>query len=130
MKLKWKEIYSVGNKDLDEDHKQIFEYISLLESNLYKRNSAIFDEILDKLSKYFLDHFTREEKYMSEMKFDNISEHILEHQYFTDYVKKMKEKSKDFVLLSNTIDFIKDWIIAHILGSDKEYEKFKLGSTK
>lgn len=39
LKLEWKNIYSVGNSQLDEDHKIIFNCINKIEDNLYNRDS-------------------------------------------------------------------------------------------
>lgn len=125
MKLEWKQIYSVDSEELDEDHKQIFVYINKIEENIYNRNSEFFNKILQDLKNYATVHFSKEENYMKSMGFPDVVEHILEHKLFTKKILELEDKSKDFVLLNNTIDFIKDWIIAHILGSDKEYQKFK-----
>jgi len=124
LKLEWKEIYSVENLELDEDHKKIFNCINKIEDNLYNRESKFFEEIIRDLKEYSLIHFEKEETYMRSIKFNKLEEHILEHKIFTQKILEIEEKSKDFVLLNNMLNFIKEWIIAHILGSDKEYQKF------
>ena len=124
LKLEWKEIYSVENLELDEDHKKIFSCINKIEDNLYNRESKFFEEIINDLKEYSLIHFEKEEAYMRSIQFDKVEEHILEHKIFTQKTLEIEEKSKDFVLLNNMLNFIKEWIIAHILGSDKEYQNF------
>ena len=124
LKLEWKEIYSVGNLELDEDHKKIFNCINKIEDNLYNRNSKFFEEIINELKEYSLIHFKKEEAHMRLIQFERIEEHILEHKIFTQKILEIEKKSLDFVLLNNISDFIKERIIAHILGSDKEYQKF------
>ena len=124
LKLEWKEIYSVNHLELDNDHKKIFDSINKIEDHLYNRDSNFFTEIINDLKTYSSVHFKREEDYMRSIQFNKIEEHILEHKLFTQKILEIEEKSKDFILLNNVLNFIKEWMIAHILGSDKEYQKF------
>ena len=128
MKIKWKEIYSVDEPSIDSDHKKLFQILEDISNCGYEDREEKMLEMFDQLAEYSRFHFSREENYMKSIRFPNLEVHKLEHMFFIEEVLKLKEKSKNFVLLNNTLDFLKEWIITHILGSDKEYQKHKTES--
>jgi len=68
-------------------------------------------------------HFDMEEEMQDANKYPEIMQHKIEHHEFIDKLTLLKRDSKkDNLLLSlKTIDYLKDWTINHILGSDKDF---------
>lgn len=126
MTFEWKEIYSVGIKEIDRDHKKIFDYINCLSNDSgYNKKKECFDDIIKGLKEYVEYHFSKEEKIMLKIRFPDFISHKSKHQIFIDKLSELENKSKDFVLVEGMNTFLKDWMIDHILGSDMEYAKFR-----
>jgi hemerythrin len=130
MVFEWKENFSVNNKDIDEQHKKLFEigqrlYDLISSSGDYDR----FDEImaiLDELSEYVKYHFEFEEKLMEECQYSNLAPHKMEHYFFMKKINKEKERDIDSSqkeTLLRLVKFVADWIMQHILKEDMAYKE-------
>jgi len=126
--LRWSDRYSVGNNDIDNDHRRLFEIINLLQEmqNTSDKESR-FAEVLSSLFDYSLYHFNREEEYMNQISFNEIEEHKREHK---KYIIKISTYNSDFFSSkrpdeATVIEFLTNWWTNHILKSDVKYELFK-----
>ncbi len=125
--LNWKEEYSVAIKELDQQHKKLFDLINLLyDSYIRKENDDVVEEILLDLKDYAFVHFRDEEKYFTEEKLlehDECQAHFSQHHYFISQINKFqsKYKSHDPSLQYEMILFLQEWITNHIMKSDKKY---------
>lgn len=123
----WKNEYSVNIAKIDSQHKKLFDYLNEINDALVnKKPKEELGKIIEKIVKYAVEHFKTEEHYFDMYKYPKASSHKLEHQAF---IKKVKEFQADYnngkVLLSlKIINFLKDWLTKHILGTDKAYSQF------
>lgn len=125
--LTWGENYRVNIKEMDEQHQKLFALISdyydaIAQKKTKEANAAILQGLLD----YTRYHFGDEEKLMLQNNFPGYQEQKAQHDIFLatiqDYQKRLNEGR---LLLSVEITgFVKDWLIQHILGKDKEYGPF------
>ena len=123
----WREEFSVNIAGIDQQHKKLFDYINEVhEAMRTKRTNEELGQILGKLTKYTEEHFRNEEKYFDQYDYPKAKMHIVEHQVFIDKVRDFKvDFKKGKLLLSLTIiNFLKDWLINHIKGTDKAYSAF------
>lgn len=126
--LRWSDRYSVGNNDIDNDHRRLFEIINLLQEMQYtSEKNGQFAEVLSSLFDYSLYHFNREEEYMNQISYDEIEAHKKEHK---KYIVKISTFNSDFFSVRRpeetaVIEFLKNWWTGHILQSDVKYELFK-----
>ncbi|MDP8208184.1 MAG: bacteriohemerythrin [Candidatus Electryonea clarkiae] len=121
--LSWKDEYSVGVPLFDEQHKKIFGFINDLGDAIsgYEEH-AVLRQVLYDLIMYTKVHFSDEEYNLYLYKYDDYEKHKEEHD-------KLAREVIDFALefcskpdLSvEVMGFLKDWILNHILKSDKEY---------
>ncbi|MDN3510141.1 MAG: bacteriohemerythrin [Candidatus Jettenia sp. CY-1] len=126
-KILWGEGFSVGVRDLDEQHKQIIIMVNtLIEMNDTKVDSEIISDTLTKMTRYATDHFNKEEQYMLEYNYPEYSLQKKQHQEF-------KRKTVDFcmeTMIHNTtvpiaiFTYLKSWWTNHILKDDMKYKKF------
>ncbi|MDW8094977.1 MAG: bacteriohemerythrin, partial [Caldimicrobium sp.] len=81
---------------------------------------------LDELVSYASYHFNTEEALMSKYGFPELANHKREHEAFKAKIKEfMDKKAKGEVTLSVEImTFLKDWLVKHIMGTDKKYGPF------
>jgi len=122
--LVWDSSYSVKVKEIDNQHKRLIDYINLLDASTRDDDpKEIISEIMKSLTVYTIEHFKTEEDYFSEFKYEKASEHIAEHQRLVkdldDYIKQFE--SNDDFNSDHFMSFLKDWLIDHIMGTDKEY---------
>lgn len=123
-KLEWDQKYSVGVSIIDDQHKQMFETINLLiESLVGVPKKEQIDEIINRLVAYKKFHFSTEEKYFDEFKYENKEEHIAKHGEFTTKLEQLiAESNGDSAILAfGLIDFLEDWLIDHLMTEDQKY---------
>lgn len=131
MALRWRNSFSLNVKDIDDQHKKLFEISSKL--NILAPVSSkinIEDEILKvikELKEYAIYHFKYEENLMKKFNYDGFEEHRIEHEDLVKKVLKFEQENLDFnkpETVVNMIDFITSWITAHILKTDMKYKDF------
>jgi hemerythrin-like metal-binding protein len=124
--LEWEDTYNIGVKEIDIQHRGLFDIISKLStSRNYKTEGKYFFATLNQFIDYTKIHFVTEERYMREAQYPKIVEHQQEHTEFMIEVMKLahdcEEKKPD--IEQKILDFLKDWYMTHILGTDRGYQK-------
>ncbi len=124
--LEWKDSYNIGVKEIDNQHRGLFDLISrLFTSRSYEPEGKYFFLTLSKFIDYAQMHFSTEERYMQEAHYSKFAEHQLEHELFIADISKLlldvENKKPD--IEKKTLNFLKDWYLTHILGKDRDLEK-------
>lgn len=123
-KLLWNEDYSVGVKEIDDQHKQLFGIVnSLIEIiNSIPKQDAI-SEVLKRLEDYKACHFCTEENYFEKFQFTGAKEHIHAHKCFTIEIMKIQFQNKDnpINLSFELVDYLEDWLVNHLMYMDQKY---------
>jgi hemerythrin-like metal-binding protein len=123
----WKDSYSVGIAEFDTQHKVIVDIINEIYAAMSSgTNRFLVIEEMDKLFEYADTHFAKEEKVLTAAGYPKLNLQKEAHQFYIDKIVKLKENiSKgDLLTLLKLVDFLKDWLIDHILGMDKEYTEY------
>lgn len=130
----WKEEYSVGVVEIDNQHKQLVESINQLETCMSEgKVKEDLMKILNELINFSLVHFSTEEKYFKEFNYVNTEEHIAIHNDFKNKVSDLYQKAKDnkLEISFELIDFLEDWLLEHLKEEDQKYvECFKNNGLK
>ena len=126
--IEWKEEYRLGIDSIDEQHQKLFEIAGraykLLKNENYVDKYDRIVAILDELKEYTIYHFNSEEEYMKSINYKKILSHKVQHD---DFIEKVSNVDFDHVdanqdrYITETLDFILNWIQDHILGTDKLY---------
>ena len=122
-RIKWSKTYSVGVEEIDHQHKQLFEMINNYQDSLDAADNTAPKKLLTNLMEYALTHFGTEEKYFEIFQYSGSEIHIKQHQEFETKVRefiKLYQSMKIFNS-STVLHFLKNWIINHVLISDKKY---------
>ena len=128
--LQWTEDLSVGVKAFDEQHRMLVDFINRLNQALIvgDTQTAVAD-ILTGLVKYTITHFAAEEELMTAHGYPDYDRHKKEHDSLTaqvsDYQERFNSGRVKFSL--ELIQFLRDWLVKHIKGSDKSYREFFSG---
>ena len=122
--LNWSDQYSVGVKALDDQHKVLVNTLNDLHAAIMKgQASNITGSLLTQLVKYTRDHFAAEEAIMTRTKFAGFAAHRAKHLDLTrqveDYVASYQRG--EITLNLNLLNFLRDWLMTHILKEDMEY---------
>ena len=123
--LEWKDSYNLGVKEIDNQHRGLFDIISkLFTSRSYESDGKYFFLMLNKFVEYAQVHFATEERYMQEAQYPKFAEHHHEHELFIVQVSKLLQdvEKKTPEIEKTTLDFLKDWYLAHIVGTDRDLE--------
>lgn len=127
MNITWRESYSVGVTKIDEQHKKLFALLNELKDAQEKeKDYDTFYKIINELCDYSVYHFKTEEDLLKEINYPHLSEHVEEHEYFRRQVKELQKMSKERKLLLSIklVIFLKEWILTHVLQSDKDFGRF------
>jgi hemerythrin-like metal-binding protein len=133
-KVVWKETYSVGVPAMDAQHKKLVNMINQLADCHAERGvgaSGCFQEILSAMFDYTQVHFKSEEAYLQKIGYPQLAAHEKEHQVFLEKATALSMVSLDGVQDSAGLyDYLKTWLLDHILRSDMQYRFFVEGETK
>jgi hemerythrin len=109
---------------MDTQHKKLVNMINNLHDAMKDgKGRDVLGPTLDGLIEYTSIHFAAEEKLMAEVNFADLPAHKLEHEAFVKTALKLQSDfATDEVVLSFTVmEFLKDWLVNHILKKDKMY---------
>jgi hemerythrin len=120
----WKEIYSVGNVEIDREHKKLFDIAqdAFTQVEETQRNAKI-KEVLTELYTYMKTHFKHEEKFMQDINYPLIQEHkVLHHniiEKINTFVKQLPTMDESLFEkeLAKIIDIA---LVHHIIQEDRK----------
>lgn len=137
-KVEWDSSMSVGEKNIDAQHKkligQINRLIDVISSlsveigHVHQSGQFLYD--------YIKEHFAYEEKYMEEHNFPGLEKHKEIHQDFIQFYKNFKAELKEEMssgdfssvevekILEKIKKYLMDWFVNHIKGMDQEYAEY------
>jgi hemerythrin len=125
--VKWKDEYSVGIESIDTQHKKLLNLINSLQTAVYFSTGEQFEhEAMDALVDYTKTHFSYEEGLMEQNGYPDFEPHKLLHQQMIAKVEAVLseyQQDKDTAMKNATV-FLRDWLINHINGTDKQYSSF------
>jgi hemerythrin-like metal-binding protein len=125
--FEWGPQYSLGIKEIDEQHKQLVEIINeLYHAFMKKELDDKLGQILDQLKDYTVYHFGTEEKYFNRYGYENKKQHVAQHKKYIAEIDKMVAtyKEKPSAITYKLMNFLRSWLIEHIQGTDARYVKF------
>ena len=123
----WRKEYSVNVEIFDNHHNQLFEKANLLHEALnINKEKDVIKEVLDFLIEYTEYHFEEEESLMTKHKYPQFQAHKKKHNKLIEKVSEYHSKMDlgDIKMGFEFLDFLKEWILDHILFEDRKYTKF------
>ena len=123
--LHWGPALQVGFGDIDAQHRRLVGLVNTLDDAMCAgRDRDVLGTVLAELVRYTTLHFAYEEKLMTRHGLaDHVhsAEHRVEHERLRSEVETFQ---RDFILgdadvSQELLDFLRNWLADHILGTDK-----------
>jgi hemerythrin len=119
----WRDSFETGYTRVDSQHKYLVHLINELNKGLgvkdkKKQMSYFFHE----LYLYIINHFSMEEVLMREFDYPAYMDHKYEHAQFIIKIQNFREKylTGSANINVEVINFLKEWLLNHIMHTDKE----------
>lgn len=120
--IKWTPDLSVGNEEIDDDHRRLFELLEMLHVDM--RSGLVNQEtqaIVDALLHYAESHFSREEAFMRFINYPQFPAHQAAHTRFVSELQALQSRiargARTPVL--DIDQFLTEWLRNHVLVMDK-----------
>jgi hemerythrin len=128
--MEWNDSYSVGVKKMDDQHKKLIELINQLHDAMKdgKGNLEVLT-VVKGLVDYTVFHFGDEEKLLKDNNYPGILSQETKHKGFVAKVKEFQDDvtSGKLAISMKVNQFLKDWLLEHIVGEDKKYGPYLNG---
>jgi hemerythrin len=129
MAIEWKSDLAVGVKEIDDQHKELFEKVAALfdACNAGKGKEQI-DSTIKYLQEYVVLHFNSEEKLQKQYGYPEYINHKAQHdQFIKDFLELKAAIDKEGIsglLIIKLNKTLVDWLISHIRKTDKVFGVF------
>lgn len=125
--LIWKSEYNIGNLKIDQEHQKLFSIarktLSVIKLNNDEKEIGKIKELITELFTYVGTHFSNEQKYMKEVKYPELENHILLHKNLLDMLTNLISQLNTMELKEiekSLYSFIEEYFIRHIILEDKK----------
>lgn len=125
--IQWTSSLELGIPLVDAQHRTLCSYINALHRAMQQHQSKqVLQELLVNLRDYTVTHFSTEEQYFGHSNYPDTEAHKKVHHNFVEKIKNFEQQvQKGSAMLSiELLDFLKDWLIKHIQGTDRQYVSF------
>ena len=125
-RIEWHEGLSLGILDLDGQHKQLLELCNWLLKAVRDGSQKDVAAAFRQLRQYTITHFNAEEAFMESVDYPGLPRHKLLHgqlkrdvKHYQDVVYRHGEVTEGEIR-----DFLKQWLLDHILQNDLDIRKW------
>lgn len=129
MTIEWNDKLSVGNDQIDEDHKHLIKLINAYELAVSKNNLKILGHAFASLESYAHEHFEREERIMDAVHYPNRRSHREEHKRLLQVVEKKHTQieASQKVDIDELSQFLRSWLLDHVIKEDMQIKSYLMG---
>lgn len=124
--IEWKDSYSLGNEEIDFEHKVFVKIIQKIDDAILNDCSMqVFNRLLLELKKYAAFHFQSEENFMMEIHYPEIIEHKAAHEKLLSQLQLIILRIEIGELKPRTLPgFLLDWFKDHTITIDKRLVEY------
>ncbi|MBC8519508.1 MAG: hemerythrin family protein [Gammaproteobacteria bacterium] len=132
--IEWSSQYEVGVKLIDHDHQKLVGLLNqVVSASHYNMGKGYVKGVIEELIEYTKYHFEREEGLMRDNNWTDIDAHMKQHRDMVDKVEAFSSKYTGDLdgqeeLSTEIHHFLKDWLLDHIVRTDKELGQFLISS--
>lgn len=125
--IEWNDSYKLGVWEIDTQHERWFALTNELhDAMLAGRGSRLIGTMLTAMLDYGHTHFVDEERLMVQHGYPKFAEHKAIHDSFfiTLHALEQKRKRRHLPITLEVMDTMRNWLLNHIAGSDREFGVF------
>ncbi len=125
--IEWDEKFSVGIKEIDDQHKELFRIVNTVFAGIAGRDDrAMLKKAFDKVLEYTRYHFATEERYFDKFKYPDAAEHKKQHAKLIEETIALQKQHAEGApgVGIELIEFLTSWLQRHILMHDQKYAPF------
>lgn len=145
MPVVWTKEYSIGIEEMDKQHQRLLVLINRVEivSQMDSKRDDFKDkclEVIQDVINYTVLHFASEEVLLRMFEYPDYVEHKNTHDKFVAFINKKQLHAQSLFAngkhdemnleLDDLYQFLKKWLLGHIMKTDTEYTKFFLDITR
>ncbi len=120
--MEWSESYNIGIDVIDNQHRQILDYINALEKIISGGQRDKIKEVLDDLIDYTQSHFSFEENLLQQVNYQYLPSHKGIHELFVKRLNDCRHKFDRGESVENDLyRLLSKWLINHIQHDDQDY---------
>jgi hemerythrin len=122
MPISWTKDLDTGIELIDEQHKQIVNFINQLEHAEENQQSELVRQVIEECIQYTLSHFAFEEEIQKEAGYEYCRPHKMVHDLFTRRVGEYRTRlasGEDVALELHRM--LANWLVNHIKHDDADY---------
>ncbi len=123
----WNRSIQLDIKSMDRQHKRLVDLINKLNRAMKMRTgrealAGVFGELID----YTKTHFGDEEILMRKYDYEGLADQEVQHKHFVEKMVDMQQQVRtgNAMVTMDLMEFLKDWLVKHIQGTDKKYQAF------
>jgi hemerythrin-like metal-binding protein len=120
----WSEAYALNLPEIDSQHKVLIDLLNAAWESIGSRaDAAVALAIVRDLERYARTHFAAEEVFMRALGYPHLDLHKQAHDAFVGCIEAERAavEAGAATLSIELVRFLKDWLVDHILGADKDY---------
>jgi hemerythrin-like metal-binding protein len=124
--MTWGPMLQIGYGDIDAQHKRLVELVNELDDAMRAgKGRDVVGHVLTELVNYTVFHFSFEEKLMDQYGIASSAAHKAEHKKLVADVGAFKTKfdAGSAAVTTELMSFLRNWLSAHILKTDKALAK-------
>jgi hemerythrin len=125
--MTWNDRLSVQIREIDSQHKKLVDMVNELHDSMKEgKAETILMQIVGDMKHYAASHFGLEEQYMKKHNYPDYPAHKIEHDKFVAKVVQVEKdcKSGKCAMSMDILNFLSNWLVNHIKGTDKKYGPF------
>ena len=122
--LEWDASFATGVSKYDDQHKVLFNMVNdLADAMQQKKSKDAVGRVLNGLAEYTINHFADEERNFAQTHYPEETQHKVLHKKLLDQVTELigKFNAGEPLIAQDVINFLQDWLVNHIKGTDKKY---------
>jgi circadian clock protein KaiC len=120
--IQWDASLILGYAPVDADHAKLLEFINAFFNNLVEQGGIpLALSQFDPLAGHLIAHFRLEEHLMKQTAYPDAFSHIAAHTLLETQLHDLRQRitTGDAVFSTQTMQFLKDWLVTHIQTLDK-----------
>ena len=123
----WSETLSVGDPELDEQHRVLIGLLNGLYEGLTDGSAPdVTVRLIEDLFAYTRLHFGNEERYFDQFRYEERDSHMKAHRALEEKLMQYRNRldAGEGGMAFELLNFLRDWIIGHIMQVDSRYRSF------